>query len=103
MHIDIKRKKPILSTTYGGLSGPAIKPVAVAMVHKVSQVVNIPIIGMGGISTAEDAIEFLMAGATAIAVGTANFANPTITLDIIAGIENYMKQNNLNVITQIKM
>ncbi|MCL2353494.1 MAG: dihydroorotate dehydrogenase [Defluviitaleaceae bacterium] len=103
MQIDIKRKKPILSTTYGGLSGPAIKPVAVAMVHKVAQVVDIPIIGMGGISTAEDAIEFLMAGATAIAVGTANFANPTITLDIIAGIENYMRENNLNTISQIKM
>ena len=75
------------------MSGPAIKPVAVRMVYQVAQAVNIPIIGMGGISCAEDAIEFLLAGASAVSVGTANFHNPAVTMEVIDGIEAYMKKN----------
>ena len=93
MKIDIHRRTFALKNKTGGLSGPAIKPVAVRMVYQVAQAVNIPIIGMGGISCAEDAIEFLLAGASAVSVGTANFHNPAVTLEVIDGIEAYMKKN----------
>lgn len=92
MAIDIHKKTPILANVMGGLSGPAIKPVAVRMVYQVAKAVKLPIIGMGGIMTGEDAIEFLLAGATAVAVGTANFFNPRATIDVIEGIERYMEE-----------
>ncbi|MTN16509.1 dihydroorotate dehydrogenase, partial [Turicibacter sanguinis] len=91
MAIDINKKKPVFENVYAGLSGPAIKPIAIRMVHEVCKAVNIPVMGMGGITTWQDAIEFIMAGATCIQVGTANFINPRIGLDIIEGIQNYME------------
>ena len=91
--IDINRKTFAVANKTGGVSGPIVKPVAVRMVYQVAQAVNIPIIGMGGISCAEDAIEFLLAGASAVSVGTANFHNPAVTLEVIDGIEAYMKKN----------
>ncbi|MCL2592568.1 MAG: dihydroorotate dehydrogenase [Defluviitaleaceae bacterium] len=102
MKIDIHKRKPILANKMGGLSGPAIKPVAVRMVYQVAQAVNVPILGMGGIATGEDAIEFILAGATAIAVGTANFTNPTATMDVLAGIENYMDKYGIKDINEIR-
>ncbi|MCL2406995.1 MAG: dihydroorotate dehydrogenase [Defluviitaleaceae bacterium] len=101
MSIDIKRKKPLLGNVFGGLSGPAIMPVALRSVYQVYKKVSIPIIGMGGISSAEDAVMFLMAGASAVAVGTANLIKPGIVLDIIDGIEDYVKENGLKSITDI--
>lgn len=101
MKIDIHKRKFVLANKTGGLSGPAIKPVAVRMVYQVAQAVKLPIIGMGGIMTAEDAIEFLLAGATAVSVGTANFHNPTATIDIINGIEAYMKQYGIQDIKEL--
>lgn len=95
MKIDIYRKKFVLANKTGGLSGPAIKPVAVRMVYQAAQAVKIPIIGMGGIATAEDAVEFLLAGATAVAVGAMNFVNPYATVEIVEGIENYMKRTGV--------
>ncbi|WP_026476615.1 dihydroorotate dehydrogenase [Alkaliphilus transvaalensis] len=92
MVIDIHKRKPVLANVVGGLSGPAIKPVAVRMVHQVAKATKLPIIGMGGIMTGEDAIEFIQAGATGVAVGTANFINPRATLDVLEGIENYLNQ-----------
>lgn len=92
MKIDIHRRAFLLANKTGGLSGPAIKPVALRMVYQVAQAVKLPIIGMGGIATAEDALEFIMAGASMVAVGTANFFNPTATIDILDGIEAYMKR-----------
>ena len=92
MKIDVNRRTFAIANRTGGLSGPAIKPVAVRMVYQTAQAVKIPIIGMGGIATAEDALEFILAGATAVSVGTANFANPCTTLDVIAGIEEYMSR-----------
>ena len=92
MKIDVDRRAFAIANKTGGLSGPAIKPVAVRMVYQTAQAVKIPIIGMGGIATAEDALEFILAGATAVSVGTANFANPCTTLDVIAGIEEYMSR-----------
>ena len=92
MKIDVNRRTFAIANKTGGLSGPAIKPVAVRMVYQSAQAVKIPIIGMGGIATAEDALEFILAGATAVSVGTANFANPCTTLDVIAGIEEYMSR-----------
>lgn len=92
MKIDIHRRSFFLANKTGGLSGPAIRPVAVRMVYECAQAVKLPIIGMGGIATAEDALEFLMAGATAVAVGTMNFANPTVTQEIVSGIEAYMER-----------
>ena len=93
MKIDINRKTFAVANKTGGVSGPIVKPVAVRMVYQVAQAVNIPIIGMGGISCAEDAIEFLLAGASAVSVGTANFHNPAVTLEVIDGIKAYMKKN----------
>jgi len=92
MAIDARTRRPKLANVIGGLSGPAIKPVALRMVWQVASAVSIPVIGIGGIGTAEDAIEFLLAGATAIEVGTANFYNPAATGQIIAGIEDYLRQ-----------
>lgn len=101
MSIDVKSRKPILSTVTGGLSGPAVKPVALRMVWQTAKVVSIPIIGMGGISSCEDAIEFLLAGASAIQVGTYNFVDPTITTKIASGIEDYLVQNNMTDVSEL--
>lgn len=101
MEINIHTWKPTLGNITGGLSGGAVKPVAVRMVYQVAQVVKIPIIGMGGIRTAEDAIEFFLAGASAVAIGTANFANPNVTMEIIDGLENYLQSKNLKSISDI--
>ena len=91
MKIDVNRRTFVLANKTGGMSGPAVKPVALRMVYQVAQAVKVPVIGMGGISTAEDALEFILAGATAVSVGTANFADPQATVKIIEGIEAYMK------------
>lgn len=101
MKIDIYRRKFALANKTGGMSGPAIKPVAVRMVYQASHAVQIPVIGMGGIQTAEDAIEFMMAGATAISVGAANFINPYATVEIVEGIEQFMKEQNIADIRDI--
>ena len=101
MAIDAEKRRPVLSTITGGLSGPAVKPVALRMVWQTAQVVNIPIIGMGGIATATDAIEFLLAGATAIEVGTYNFVDPTATIQIVEGIENYMLRHGFSNINEL--
>lgn len=101
MKIDIHRRKFALANKTGGLSGPAIKPVAVRMVYQCAQAVKIPIIGMGGIATAEDAIEFLMAGATAVSVGAMNFVNPYATVEIIEGIEDHMRQYQVEDIREL--
>lgn len=101
MKIDINRRTFALANKTGGMSGPAIKPVAVRMVYQVAQAVKIPIIGMGGISTAEDALEFILAGATAVSVGAANFINPYATVEVINGIEEYMKKNHIDDIKEL--
>ena len=101
MAIDVKSRKPILSTVTGGLSGPAVKPVALRMVWQTAKAVSIPIIGMGGISSCEDAIEFLLAGASAVQVGTYNFVDPTITTKIASGIEDYLVQNNMTDVSEL--
>lgn len=102
MAIDINKKKPVFENIYAGLSGPAIKPIALRMVHEVCKAVNIPVMGMGGITTWQDAIEFIMAGATCIQVGTANFINPRIGLDIIEGIKKYMEEEGINSLDEIR-
>ena len=94
MKIDINRKTFALANKTGGVSGPAVHPIAVRMVYEAANAVNVPIIGMGGIESAEDAIEMLLVGASAVSVGTTNFYNPTVTMDIVDGIEAYMKQNH---------
>jgi len=101
MKIDIYKRQFAVANKTGGLSGPAIKPVAVRMVYQVANAVKLPIIGMGGISTAEDALEFILAGATAVSVGTANFANPYATIDVIEGIEAYMKKYGVDNINDL--
>ena len=101
MKIDIYRRKFLLANKTGGMSGPAVKPVALRMVYQAAHAVHIPVIGMGGISTAEDAVEFLMAGATMVAVGTANFINPTATIDVIEGIEKFMEENKVEDIHEL--
>lgn len=101
MKIDVNRQTFALANKTGGLSGPAIKPIAVRMVYQAANAVRLPIIGMGGIATAEDALEFILAGATAVSVGTANFANPKATLDIISGIEKYMADKNIADINEL--
>lgn len=101
MKIDVERQSFALANRTGGMSGPAVKPVAVRMVYQVANAVNIPIIGMGGIATAEDALEFILAGATAVSVGTANFFNPTATLDVIKGIEEYMVRHKTEDINDL--
>ena len=102
MAIDIHRRKPILANVVGGFSGPAIKPVALRMVYQVAKAVSLPIIGMGGITTGEDAIEFILAGATAVAVGTANFRNPRATMDVLDGIKEYMLNNGIKSLDEIR-
>ena len=102
MKIDVNRRTFVLANKTGGLSGPAIKPVAVRMVYQAAQAVSIPIIGMGGIASAEDALEFIMAGAAAVAVGAANFTDPYTTVKVIDGIEEYMKNNNISNISELK-
>ncbi len=101
MKIDIHRRKFAIANKTGGMSGPAVKPVAVRMVYQVANAVNLPIIGMGGICNGEDAIEFIMAGATAVSVGTANFMNPTATIDTVSGIESYMKKYGIEDINEL--
>ncbi len=102
MKIDIEKRKPVLANIMGGLSGPCIKPVALRMVYQVSKAVKVPVIGMGGISTAEDAIEFIMAGASAISVGTANFRNPYATMEILSGIEAFMEIRKIKNLSEIR-
>jgi dihydroorotate dehydrogenase (NAD+) catalytic subunit len=102
MAVDVERRKPVLSTITGGLSGAAVKPVAVRMVWQVSKAVGIPVIGLGGISSAEDALEFIMAGATAIQIGTANFIDPQITIKVIDGIADYMNRHGIKDINDIR-
>lgn len=102
MKIDIHKRKPVLANKIGGYSGPGIMPVALRMVYEVCHSVDIPVIGMGGISTFEDAIQFIMAGAEAVAVGTANFHNPYATVEIIDGIEQYMKENRISSLEEIR-
>lgn len=101
MKIDIHRKKFVLANKTGGMSGPAVKPVAVRMVYQTAQAVKIPIIGMGGIGSGEDAVEFLLAGATAVAVGAMNFVNPYATVEVVEGIEEYMRQYGIENVTDL--
>lgn len=101
MAIDIERRVPMLSTVTGGLSGPAIKPIALRMVWQVSKAVNVPIIGLGGIMNSNDAIEFFLAGATAIQIGTANFIDPEITIKVINGINAYLDKHNIKAVSDI--
>ena len=101
MKIDIERRDFVLANKTGGMSGPAIKPVAVRMVYQVANAVDVPIIGMGGIATAEDALEFIMAGATAVSVGTASFINPATTLEVVDGIKAYMERHQINDINEL--
>jgi len=101
MSIDIEKRSPKLANGAGGLSGPAIRPVALHMVHQVVGAVNIPVIGMGGILEARDALEFLMAGAQAVQVGTANFANPRASLDILEGIEQFLRDRDIDSVKEV--
>ena len=101
MKIDIERQTFALANKTGGMSGPAVHPIAVRMVYQTAQAVKIPIIGMGGIETAEDAIEMMLAGATAVSVGTANFYNPYATVEIVEGIEAYMDRKGIKEISEI--
>ncbi len=102
MRIDIKKKTFSVANKTGGLSGAAIKPIALRMVYQVCKAVHIPVIGMGGVTTTEDALEFIMAGATGIAVGTANFRNPYVMLEIIDGLQKYMEENNIEDLQEIR-
>ena len=101
MKIDINRRTFALANKTGGMSGPAVKPVAVRMVYQVANAVNLPIIGMGGIQNTEDALELILAGATAVSVGTANFANPMVTMEIVDGIEQYMQMHGVADINEL--
>lgn len=101
MAIDTKTRRPLLSTVTGGLSGPAIKPIALRMVWQVARAVKIPVIGMGGIMNTEDAIEFILAGASAVQIGTALFKNPLIPLEIIKGLKEYLEEYNINNINEL--
>lgn len=101
MAIDIRSWRPVLGNTVGGLSGPAVKPVAVRMVWQVAKAVQVPVIGMGGIMTAEDAIEFLLAGASAVAVGTANFVNPCSSVEVAEGIRDYLVKRGLTQVSEL--
>lgn len=101
MAIDAEKRRPVLSTITGGLSGPAVKPIALRMVWQTAQVVKVPIIGMGGIASATDAIEFLLAGASAVEVGTYNFVDPSVTTQIIDGIEDYMRRHGFTDIQDL--
>jgi dihydroorotate dehydrogenase (NAD+) catalytic subunit len=101
MKIDINTRKPFIANNMGGLSGPAIKPIGVRMVYQIANVVHIPIMGLGGIMNADDAIEYMIAGASIVSIGTANFVNPRVSVEIVDGIESYMKRQNINNITDI--
>ena len=101
MKIDVNRRKFALANRTGGMSGPAVHPIAVRMVYQAAQPVNIPLIGMGGVQSTEDALELILAGATAVSVGTANFTNPTATIDIINGIQDYMENNGVEDINEL--
>ncbi len=101
MAIDAERRKPILSMVTGGLSGPCIKPVALRMVYQVSKAVKIPVIGLGGISNATDAVEFMLAGASAIEIGTANFIDPSVSMKVAAGIEEYLERHGYKSVREI--
>lgn len=100
--IDIRRKKPVFDNVFAGLSGPCIKPIALRMVYEVAKAVSVPVVGMGGIASWEDAIEFIMAGATAIEVGSANFVNPMVCLEIVDGIKAYMEKNGIKSLEEIR-
>ena len=102
MAIDVERRKPILSTVTGGLSGPAVRPVAVRMVWQVAKAVAIPVVGLGGITDARDALEFIMAGATAVQIGTANFLDPTTCIKVIDGIEEYCTRHGVADISELR-
>ena len=101
MSIDIHKRRPHLANNTGGLSGPAVKPVAVRMVYQVAQAINIPVLGLGGITTGEDAIEFMLAGAQAVSVGTGNFITPDTSIKVVEGIKKYMEQYNIEDINSI--
>lgn len=101
MAVNVKTRKPVLSTITGGLSGPCVKPVALRMVWQVAKAVKIPVVGLGGISCANDAIEFLLAGASAIQIGTTNFIDPTVTIKVIDGINDYLDQNGFTSVKEI--
>ena len=101
MAINAEQRKPVLSTITGGLSGPAVKPIALRMVWQVAQAVKVPVVGMGGIMNATDAIEFLLAGATAIQIGTANFIDPMVTMSVLDGIDEYLQRHNYNDVNDI--
>ena len=101
MAIDAKRRRPVLARVVGGFSGPAVKPVALRMVWQCSKAVSVPILGMGGVTTGTDAVEFMLAGATAVAVGTANFMNPQATVDVIAGVIDYCEKQGVNDVNDL--
>lgn len=101
MKIDIRRKAFLLANRTGGVSGPAIHPIAVRMVYEAANAVKVPVIGMGGIASAEDAIEMILAGASAVSVGTANFYDPAVTMEIVDGIENYMKEQGFDTVADM--
>ncbi|MBR5651435.1 MAG: dihydroorotate dehydrogenase [Bacteroidales bacterium] len=101
MAIDVETRKPVISTITGGVSGPAIKPMALRMVWQVAKAVKVPVIGIGGISTAEDVVEFLLAGATAVEIGTANFINPRATADALEGLKKYMADHKINDVKEL--
>ena len=101
MAIDVKRRRPVLARVVGGFSGPAVKPVALRMVWQCSKAVSVPILGMGGVTTGTDAVEFMLAGATAVAVGTANFMNPQATVDVIDGIIDYCEEQGVNEVNDL--
>ena len=102
MAIDVERRRPMLSTVTGGMSGPAVRPIAVRMVWQVAKAVGIPVVGLGGIRTASDALEFIMAGASAIQVGTANFIDPAVTMHIIDGLEDYCRRHNVERLMDLR-
>ena len=102
MAIDIHKRRPVFNNVTAGLSGPAIKPIALRMVYEVCQAVTIPVVGMGGIMTAEDVIEFIMAGATCVQIGTANFTNPRIGQDIIVDLNRFMDENGIKSLDEIR-
>ena len=101
MAVDVKNRRPVLANVIGGLSGPAIKPVALRMVYEVARVVSIPIIGIGGIQSAEDALQFMLAGATAVQIGTANFVNPRTSEEVVEGLGAYVMAEKLTSIRSI--
>ena len=101
MAIHVEKRKPVLSTIFGGLSGPCIKPIALQMVYRTSKAVHIPVIGIGGISNWKDAVEFILAGATAIQIGTANFLDPTVSIDTVDGINDYLNRHGFKSVREI--